>query len=135
MTHVVDKKRRGFLALLGTAPIAAPVALKEAAAQMGVVSSAGPLAVHTADLIGASACQPSIGNNSWVAEAIKQLASPQKQAEFNERAKRDARLLDPDLAACRSLSVSAAYRLQVERCRKRIEANERSWLLSQLDSP
>lgn len=119
--------RRNFLALVGMAPIAAPVAAKEAAAAMGL---AGPLGGMAANI--GTMCAPSPGladDGSWARRALARMLSEEGKREIINDAKAYARNLDADLAAMRSVSPAFAYRLQCDRNEAQITRHRRESLL------
>lgn len=105
--------RRGFLRLLGAAPVALPVVAREAATKAGVGSGFSP------DLLGTSAQVPMSGGTTegeWITSVCKRVFSKDWEAEERERMKRwHVGSLDPDLASSRSLSLSAAVNIQRQR--------------------
>lgn len=109
--------RRGFLGFLGAAPIAAPVMAREAAAKAGlgevVAFSKGAAELSNNPWAERLQVVDQKGHAKWLAEQVKNIMSPERRREA-------ARLLvvkrlDPDLASSRSLSLSAAMRIQKER--------------------
>lgn len=119
--------RRGFLRLIGAAPVALPVAAKEAAVSMGLSGPIGAAsAAHPGGSPGAAA------DKSWVMRRLAEMYSPEKQAEFRMQARHNARVLDADIAAMRSISPSTAFTIQVEREMSRILKTETTWLERQL---
>lgn len=119
--------RRGFLRLIGAAPVAAPVALKEAAVSMGL---SGPIGMGAAALGGipANGGYPIGPDKGWLMKQLTELYSPQKQDEFHQQARHMARVLDADIAALRSISPARAYQMQIERAVAQLTANEKSWI-------
>lgn len=122
----IDKARRGFLKLMPSAPLAATVAAKQAAAAMGL---SGPL--NAASFGGLSAGMAGYGNpvpidTPWFIEAMKNFTSPETIEQHRINAKSQARVLDADIAAMRSISPSQAYAMQVERCFKEFRKREKS---------
>jgi catalase (peroxidase I) len=117
--------RRGFLRLMAAAPVAAPVVAREAAQKAGLgvvglgVDQFGP---------GSSGCVPAnpSSERDWLMSWCKQVFT----AEWEEEKRREGKSwwpskLDPDLAASRSLSLSAAMRIQQDRNIERRIASER----------
>jgi hypothetical protein len=125
--------RRSVLRLIGLAPIAGPVAAKEAAASMGLSALTSVGSGLSAGMASVNYGSPVGGENSWVNRAIATFNSPAKQRELDARAKDYARILDPDIAAMRSLSPAAAYHLQRARARERVAITEMQWLKDQLE--
>ena len=125
--------RRGFLKLIGAAPIALPVAAKEAAVSMGL---SGPLGAgagmantigYATSIGGPMPCDPA-SEGDYLRSRLAEIMSPQNLSRFRQEAKHEARMLDADIAAMRSISPSAAFSMQIERAvQKRIE-QERSWI-------
>lgn len=133
--RAIDKGRRGFLALLPAAPFGAAAAAKEAAASMGLV---GPIGASSsmAGLVGGGAlqsCIPSASNEHWIVEALRSFNSPERIKNDMEFAKSAARVLDPDIAALRSVSPSQAYQMQVQRVFKARREHEKNCLKREFD--
>lgn len=127
--------RRAFLRLLGATPVALPVAAKEAAAKMGlasITSAAGALPGDTLPTLHGPVPTAS-GGDGWLRDALADLTTPTKQAEFRERAALQAGRLDADLAALRSVSPAAAFAIQRERCFVRVAKYERSWVEREME--
>lgn len=116
--------RRNFMAMIGISPIAGPVVAKEAAVAMGL---SGPIGGALAN--GGYAISPGApvglagGGRSWAQRALDYMNSDVGAREIDADARHAARVLDPDLAAMRSVSPAYAYRRQRERCE--IEIRER----------
>jgi hypothetical protein len=129
--EVEDMKadRRTFLRLIG----AAPVAVQEVASKMGLSSATD--ALQASGWVGGNnvGVPAHIGHSDWASEALRSFSTPFKQREFKERAAQSARILDPDLASLRSVSPSAAYSLQRDRCLDRVIDSERTWLEHQIE--
>lgn len=122
--------RRGFLKLLGAAPIAAPVVAKDAAQKIGLEGAlGGNIGPHFDGPMGV----PDGDHRSWIKKALSRFWSPAQKRQRAESAEWMARRLDPDLASMRSLSPAAAYRIQYERCCGRIDQRARQNLLDQLE--
>lgn len=112
-------QRRSFLKFLGAAPVAAPVVAREAAARAGV-SVGMPVTSALTGASGAVMGGSISASKSWTDEAVRFLSASAAgkrdlarkedffRHEFGSR-------LDPDLASSRSLSLSAAIRIQRER--------------------
>jgi hypothetical protein len=119
--------RRGFLKLLGMAPVAGPVAAKEAAASMGLEG-----VIAGASMVGGaipSGSPISTGDNlDWLKDRIREHVSGEIDADYKANARHDARRLDPDLAALRSVSPAWAYTQQVERAYQRNKQIQETWL-------
>ncbi len=125
----IDKARRGFLKLLPAAPVAATVAAKQAAISMGL---SGPINA-AAGLGGISTGYggipvPSDCQNPWFIDALKTFSSKETIEGHRISARGMARVLDPDLAAMRSISPAQAYQIQVERCFQRFRQREKSYI-------
>jgi len=123
--RTINKARRGFLKLMPAAPLAATVAAKEAAATMGL---SGPINAANAGLVGGSSLNfvnPVTDGTPWFVEAMKSFMSEEAIERDRLHAKGRARILDPDLAAMRSLSPAQAYAIQVERCFLQIRKENR----------
>lgn len=110
-------QRRSFLKFLGAAPVAAPVIAREAAVKAGVRATmpVGTMIGTASGSVGGCALP-----RGWLDEATRFLSAsaagrraicmedPSYRHEFGSA-------LDPDLASSRSLSLSAALRIQRER--------------------
>lgn len=132
----MNANRRSFLRLMGAAPVGVPVAMKEAATKMGM-GGLTQFAPTAPSLYGGECTIPGpppqdhgqrlkdalafIGSDDW-------LDRERRQARFTARA------LDPDLAAMRSLSPSAAYQLQIERIVADNLEREKASILAQMAS-
>ena len=104
--------RRGFLRLLAAAPVAAPVIAREAAAKAGVTAM-GYGMPGASSPYGEAICGSS---ESWVADWAKNVFSQAwKDDRWEEISRNPVGALDSDLASSRSLSLSAAVRLQKQR--------------------
>lgn len=108
--------RRGFLRLLAAAPVAVPVAAREAAQKAGV--GAVGLGIEDFGPTTSGQCWPAdpASEGDWITQNAKRVFSKAWEQEQRESARGwyPARL-DPDLAASRSLSLSAALRIQRDR--------------------
>lgn len=124
--------RRGFLKLLGAAPIAGPVVAQEAAAKMGIgslVSLGGQLIERTGDkpyiTDNYNECRPATVAEQLASyrEEIERWRSPDRRKELRRRHRHDARTLDADLASIHSMAPQRAYHIQLDRLVEReIEA-------------
>lgn len=118
--------RRGFLGLLGAAPLVGPLAAKSMAAK----ASADLAGVSTSGLVPSLEAPCSPGNG--LIEARKRLAFlkafgiPSPMKESIEKQARRVTALDPDLAANRSMSLSMKMHLQYKRNRKVLFARPES---------
>lgn len=135
--------RRGFLALIGAAPIALPVAAKEAAAKMGmgsVLSGAASYGGGSALDVGYPKAGTALkGDGSilgYLRAELRNLTEERNVSEIRRRVLRngEARVLDADLASMRSTSPSVAYHIQIERCVARNVERERMSLLDRIQS-
>lgn len=125
--------RRAVLKMMGVAPIAAPVAAKEAAAKMGLRGLAGGIATGLS--LGRTECPPPmnpIDEVAWIKDRLVGWASDEKRSDLFYYERGNARLLDGDLAAMRSISPSFAYTRQLERNVDRVIEHEVSGLRRQL---
>lgn len=114
--------RRGFLKFLGAAPIAGPVVAQEAAAKMGLQPLLGGIGGIGGSLLSQTGETPrSIEYNhlEWLKERLKRLADPEYLAEMRRDLKWQVNRLDPDLAAMRGISPSAALSIQIDRIMQR----------------
>ena len=140
---MIQEGRRKFLRFLGASAVAAPVAAKEAAIAMGLTNGVGGSMIGApigslAPMSGAGAMR----NGFDPFYAASEVARLKKQIDglltddARDKARREARgsslVLDPDIAAMRSLSPAAARRLQVERNIGRRIDSERSWIETQI---
>lgn len=113
--------RRGLLKLLGAAPVAAPVIAREAATRAGV-TPLGAL-VEGGYPIGSAPSPSCVSEADWVTDWCRRVFTK----AWADEERRQSRMfqpqrLDPDLASSRSLSLSAALRIQRERdVERRIE--------------
>ncbi len=127
--------KRGFLKAFGGGVVAAPVMARQAAAQIATAGAAVSSSKGTS-ILGASSygidiarTEPDVSGR-WVAKHLKEIFSP----EFERRLRREAAsepiaALDPDLASSRSLSLSAAMRIQRERMiARRLDDERQTWL-------
>ncbi len=131
----IDKARRGFLKLMPAAPLAATVAAKEAAASMGL---SGPLNGAALGLgpntIGMAGCGNSVPDDGpWILNAMKNFMSPETIEQHRMSAKAQARVLDADIAAMRSISPAQAYAMQVERCFQEYRKREKSYIDKEME--
>jgi hypothetical protein len=124
--------RRTFLGMIAAAPVAArtlPLGPAEGAAAQG----AGVLMRNAWDTGPEASPHPHVSGRGQLSGRnlvafLRQGMPPFKEYELRSRA-RQSRLLDPDLAAMRSLSVTAALRIQWERNYQHIKED---WLGSYL---
>jgi hypothetical protein len=120
----VSVGRRGFLRLLGAAPVALPVVAREAATKagigaVGVGMSGAPEASYGGSITSSE--------GDWIASVAKRVFSKDWEDEERERLKRwNVTSLDPDLASSRSLSLSAAMNIQRARNIEKRIASERA---------
>lgn len=122
-------KRRSFLSLLATGPVAAPVAAQEAARKMGLVGLGSLGGLQSIERnVGTADCVPKpIAEKEWTLTRWSQFWSDEERNYRILRAKDEARILDPDLASMRSVSPCGAYSIQRDRVLNRIERSELSW--------
>jgi hypothetical protein len=123
---MIEKSRRGFLRMLPALPIGARVAAKEAATAMGLSSITSAAAGFGAPGIPITESAyyhgaPNGPDEPWFMRELREFAAPHRVAQRMEQARYQGRMLDADLASCRSLSPSAAYQIQVQRCFQRSE--------------
>ncbi len=120
--------RRNVLRLIGMAPVAAPVAAKEAAASMGLKGVIG------APTYGAGREGP-VGPaaEDMLKNALKQLTSKSYIRDMEKDASYAARILDSDIASFRSISPAAAYAIQRTRYVHRIPQERRAQLQIRLE--
>lgn len=124
--------RRGFLALLGTAPIAAPVVAKDAAATMGLLSLGRNAASVGATVMGYDGGPPNVtSRESWAARSLRLFWSRRSVKVREVHADALALVLSPNLASLRSISPAAAY--AINRTRSRAKINDDYWTEIQED--
>lgn len=126
--------RRKFLALIGAAPIAAPVIAKEAAAAMGLSGPIGMSQFANGGNIGAPIATVN-GSGSYISRLRDQILGLESGDEIpglmGDAAYR-ARVLDADLAAMRSVSPAWAYRQQMRRAADQIRTERKEYLAREL---
>jgi hypothetical protein len=125
-------KRRGFLKLMGAAPIAAPVMAKEAAANM-----VAELPI-TGAKIGASLSPsqpggPPPSNIGWAVKDLRRLFTMSAQELARRKQLTSVHTLDADLASLRSIALWKRVQMQRDRNFERDIANEKSWLQHIID--
>ena len=108
--------RRGFLRLLAATPVAGPVIAREAAQKAGIGAVGIGLDQYGPTSAGCPSSSSSDGEREWLMGWCKRVFS----AEWEEEKRREGKRwmpsrLDPDLASSRSLSLSAAVRIQQDR--------------------
>lgn len=103
------------------APAALPVIAKEAAGKIGLQGVLGGASSFLPPMSGGGDIS---AGESWPQMMLRRFWRPSQQRERRTHAREHARRLDPDLAAMRSISPAAAYRIQVGRC---LERSEREW--------
>lgn len=113
-------KRRSFLAFMGAAPIAAPVALRQATASAGVK----PLGYGFAGEVAASGSIGSKPGVPWVVQRLMELEAEGALDGYIANMDVPSRL-DPDLASSRSFSLSAALLIQKRRDAEQAMARSR----------
>ncbi len=115
--------RRGFLRLLGAAPVALPGVAREAATKAGIGQAFAP-EIGFGSPQGYPANPASEGE--WITSICERVFSKEWEKEERERRKNwHVSNLDPDLASSRSLSLSAAMIIQRQRNIDRSIASER----------
>jgi hypothetical protein len=125
--------RRSFLKLIGVAPVAGPVAAKEAAAKMGLQGVIGGALMRGGP---GEACAPQPWTQaqevSWLKENLATWQSDEQREERRYYERDYARQLDGDIAALRSVSPSYAYMKQLDRNVDRRIERETSSIRKQL---
>ena len=126
--------RRKFLALVGMAPVAVPVAAKEAAAAMGV---SGPLGAGSAGMNIVAGGYPMANSveedhDGFLKRKLKRLDGGEEGEHSANDARYSARVLDADIASLRSISPSAAYAIQRQRTFDEFKRRRRASLLQDL---
>lgn len=124
--------RRGFLKLLGVAPVAAPAAATNAAASMGLVEAVGGTSVVIGQGgVGGYVPTP-MDNEGWVKRAWAAVASGEKKQDETKTAKESTLILDSDVAALRSVSPAFKRMVQVDRLVERRVAEHRRRLIEEM---
>lgn len=117
--------RRGILKLFGAAPVGLPVIAREAAAKAGIGGTLSGPVPSVGSYMGQAGGEPA-SEKDWVRDWCKQVFT----SAWEEEKRREMRgwqpeRLDSDLASSRSMSLSAALRIQTERNIERRIARER----------
>lgn len=107
--------RRRFLNLLGAAPVALPVAAKEAAAKMGLESVTAASQPLMSSLPGESTASDLDWQEKYFKSELRELFSSENVRQRKRMARAHSHVLDADLAALRSMSPAVAYIKQQER--------------------
>mgnify|MGYP001096809871 CR=1 FL=1 len=128
--------RRAFLRFAAAAPVALPVAAKEAAAGMGLQGALGGAMLGKMPVPDGMPCSPAPGDvydhATWLRQQIAELLSDEGLKSARINAREEARRLDPDLAALRSVSPAFAYQAQVDRSAARHIERQRDWMTRDL---
>lgn len=117
--------RRSFLSLLAAAPAASQLAAKEAAMGLSNISTSG---FGEASSFGATGLQEVAVPKpaSWsLSEAVSYFVKAKRSNYENHRIKIEARVLDPDVASLRSVSLAQMYAIQLKRIEDRHERERR----------
>lgn len=125
--------RRSILKLIGAAPVAAPVVAREGAKAAGVSEFGwGPAYSLSGAPDTGSPVNVSGDHWQWLRKQVADALSGKHDADIiQEVMQGSVSVLDPDLAGSRSLSLSAAIRIQKERnIERRIRNNRERWLSS-----
>lgn len=118
--------RRGFLRILAAAPVAGPVVARDAAKRAGVASVGIGVDQFVPGSSGRSSPSVHDGEREWLIGWCKSVFSAEWEAEKRREGKNwQPSRLDPDLASSRSLSLSAAMRIQQDRDIERRISRER----------
>lgn len=139
---MIQEGRRKFLRFIGASAVAAPAAVKESAAAMGLMDGvasggmyigSGPVASLSGGFPKVGSCQPSdpiLVANKVISEKARIAAL--FTDETRERVRREAQgstvVLDSDIAAMRSPSPASKRLLQIERNIDRRLHGEKSWI-------
>ena len=128
-----DASRRKFFGVVAAVPVVATAA----AARIGLVSAATPIAGGGSLLSGSAinhgyGVPTPMGWSDHIKHQLKEFWSPEAKLNREREAACAAKVLDPDLASMRSLTPSAAYHIQCKRMTKRIEESRLADLNSQL---
>lgn len=132
-------KRRGFLSLLGGAAVAGPGMVKQAAGSVGLEAMAlpglpmdyGVEAPYSSGRLGGSVSD-SYDHGNWLRERISEIVGMSDAERRDRIASQHVSLLDPDLAACRSFSLSFKIQEQRRRNFERYQAREHRSLVREL---
>ena len=119
--------RRSILKAIGIAPMAAPVIARAEAQKAGVSLSGAHELTGGYALPSPTADKKS--HRKWLIERIKSAFSPEYRDRIASHYTSWPSRLDPDLASSRSLSLSAALRIQRERYIDASLARERAEVL------
>ena len=124
--------RRGFLKLLGVAPVAAPAAATNAAASMGLVEAVGSTSVVIGQGGVGGYGPPTMDNEGWIKRAWAAVASGERRRDETMSAKESTLVLDSDVAALRSVSPAFKRMVQVDRLVERRVAEHRRRLIEEM---
>lgn len=119
--------RRSFLRLLAAAPVALPVAAREAASKAGLTALGYGMPIAPS---GASAGHSVRSGNDWIKDwAATAFSSAWKADRWEDFRNGPVGALDTDLACSRSFSMATAIRIQRQRNFERsVTAEQRSVL-------
>lgn len=123
--------RRQILKLFGMAPAALPVAAREIAKSNSIGSF-----TSNPGILGGSLTASTPSNDDYLSHILKEIGK--WAADGETLARKEVRFeniyrLDPDIASMRSLSLSAAMRIQRDRLVKRYLEGQRSYLSTELE--
>lgn len=131
--------RRAFLRFAAAAPVALPVAAKEAAASMGLQGALGAGAQIGMGLAGqtvgyADNCKDAspINHVDWLKQRMTDLLSDENLERIRMQEAAQLSRLDPDLASMRSVSPSFARHRQIDRNVNRAVESQKRWLNADL---
>lgn len=124
-------KRRGFLGLMGGALAAGPSMAKEAVTQtMADLSVPGvgiPYGMGGMPPGAQNAADP-YNEREHLQGQLRKLLGKSAAEKLREKKTMGVNMLDPDLAAMRSFSLSARMRIQQDRNYERMLEQERGWI-------
>lgn len=129
-------KRRGFLGLIGGAAVAGPSMAKQAVASVGLDSMALTALPHDFGPVGGYGSTAAVGQEydhaRWLKDQIRSITGISEEERRERIASQHVSMLDPDLAANRSFSLSFKVQTQKRRNYERWEAREHRSLTRQL---
>ncbi len=125
--------RRSFLKGLVAAPVAAPVMARDAASAAGISPplNTPPFKLDAVRAMTGAQTPAALDGSfvDYVRDELKRITSPEWENRTRAESARSVTRLDPDLASSKSLSLSAAIRLQAKRdADRRIEEVRGHWL-------
>lgn len=126
---MIHASRRKILSLFTAAPVALPVAIKEAAERAGIGSAAALAPVPSEQpMVSDYTVAPErdwSGQIRWLKHRLGVVDTEHQRYHRRRRAEQDAHRLNPNLASLRSVSPAVAYRIEVDRRLRRLEEEDR----------